>query len=143
MTVKEIEGKDYIRLHQLYTQLIENESEIGPMLKVLKEIQGDDHYALLGVYEGETLMGTVTLTRCLDLTGDARYYYSMENFVIDEAARGKGFGKALLQAAEKYIIDHNGSYVNFTSSSDRHEAHAFYEKMGYKKDYVEGFKKRF
>lgn len=144
MVIHEITEKDYRNLHKLYEQLIEAPCDYDKMLTVLKEIQGDSHYQLFGVFDdADELVGTATLTKCLDLTGDARYYYNLENFVVEEKYRRKGCGRFLMQAVEKYVESENGAYINFTSSASREAAHKFYEQLGYPIDYVKGFKKRF
>ena len=37
------------------------------------------------------------------MTGDARYYYSMENFVVDEKQRRCGVGRFLMAYLEEYV----------------------------------------
>ena len=43
---------------------------------------------VFGIFDDEDkLAGTITLSKCLDLTAKARFYYSLENLVIDENYR--------------------------------------------------------
>lgn len=144
MIVRDVDSKDFPNLCNLYIQLVGEACDYEKMLAVLDETKDDLHYRLLGVYnEADELVGTATLTKCLDLTGDCRYYYNLENFIIDEKYRGKGYGRYLMRKVEDFVKNQNGSYINFTSSVFRTDAHEFYYKMGYSKDYVKGFKKRF
>lgn len=144
MTYNDFSKKDMSKLFDLYTQLIGYDGDFDKMISVLKEIQSDEHYSLFCVYtEKEELIATATLSKCLDLTADARYYYAMENFVVDALYRRNGVGTFLMKSIEQYVKKNNGSYISFTSSAARHVAHSFYEKLGYEKDYVKGFKKRF
>lgn len=144
MKIKKLKDKDIPKLFDLYCQLTETKGDYEKMCKVLEEIQNDPKYSLFCVYSDEDeLIATASLTRCFDLTGDARYYYSMENFVVDENHRGKGVGKFLMKKLEEFVAENNGSYINFTSSYSRKNAHAFYEKLGYAPDYVKGYKKVF
>ena len=75
--------------------------------------------------DADKLVGTITLSKCLDLTAKARFYYSLENLVIDENYRQQGYGQALMQYVEDYVRRHNGRYVNLTSSIHRTDAHEF------------------
>jgi len=144
MDIRKITEKDLPKLYDMYNQLIGEIGDYENMCAVYEEIKDDPHYIVFGVYdENGWIVATATLTRCVDMTGDARYYYNMENFVVDEQMRGCGIGRSLMEFLEKYVKEHNGSYMNFTSSMKRKGAHMFYEKMGYSGDYVKGFKKIF
>lgn len=143
MEIKELKDKDVPKLFDLYNQLIGKEGNYKNMCMVLDEIRDCPHYKLFCVYQDDELIATASLTKCFDLTGDAKYYYSMENFVVDEKNRGTGVGTFLLQELEKYVSENDGSYMNFTSSMSRKDAHLFYENRGYRGDYVKGYKKVF
>lgn len=144
MVIKEVEREDLPKLSDLYRQLVGYAGDYDNMCAVYEDVRNNPNYLLIGVYDdaGE-LVATASLSRCFDMTGDSRYYYSMENFVVDEESRNSGVGQMLMEYLENYIKENNGSYVNFTSSTERKGAHAFYKKMGYKSDYVKGFKKTF
>jgi GNAT superfamily N-acetyltransferase len=51
--------------------------------------------------------------------------------VVDEAHRGTGIGKALLEKAETWARDQGHRVLRIRSNVVRTEAHAFYESMGY------------
>jgi GNAT superfamily N-acetyltransferase len=51
--------------------------------------------------------------------------------VVDESARGKGIGRALVEAAERFFAEHGCVMVELTSNKKRTDAHAFYERLGY------------
>ena len=90
------------------------------MIRVLEEVKDDPHYHLVGIFDdADKLAGTITLSKCLDLTAKARFYYSLENLVIDEDYRQQGYGQTLMQYVEDYVRRHNGRYVNLTSSIHR------------------------
>ena len=67
-------------------------SDIQDMIRVLEEVKDDPHYHLVGIFDdADKLAGTITLSKCLDLTAKARFYYSLENLVIDENYRQQGY----------------------------------------------------
>ena len=143
MKIHEITPKDYTDLHRLYCQLEDDwTSDIQDMMRVLEEVKDDPHYHLVGIFDdADKLVGTITLSKCLDLTAKARFYYSLENLVIDENYRQQGYGQALMQYVEDYVRRHNGRYVNLTSSIHRTDAHEFYYRIGFPRNYTVGFKK--
>lgn len=143
MEIRTIQRNELDQLCRLYDQLVPGDYNYEAMCRVYDTICDNSDFHLVGVFKGDELIATATLTRCLDLTGDSRFYYSMENFVVAEAHRRKGAGSALMAYLENYVMAHNGRYMNFTSSAARTEAHQFYSKMGYSPDYVKGFKKTF
>lgn len=51
--------------------------------------------------------------------------------VVDESARGKGVGRALVEAAEKFLAAQKCALIEVTSNKKRVDAHAFYESLGY------------
>ena len=89
MKIHEITPKDYTDLHRLYCQLEDDwTSDLQDMIRVLEEVKDDPHYHLVGIFDDEDkLAGTITLSKCLDLTAKARFYYSLENLVIDAVCR--------------------------------------------------------
>lgn len=52
--------------------------------------------------------------------------------VVDSEYRGRGIGKQLLAAAEKWSLNLGIKRLQFTSQMKRSEAHVFYQKQGYK-----------
>ncbi|HEY4217855.1 MAG TPA: GNAT family N-acetyltransferase [Gemmatimonadaceae bacterium] len=52
--------------------------------------------------------------------------------VVDEANRARGVGRALVQAAEQFAQDRGAKRINVTTALNRGNAHAFYERIGYK-----------
>ena len=143
MEIKPIPEEDLDQLATLYEQLVEEKSDPAVLQAVYRETCQEPHYFLFGAYEGPRLLGTFCLTRCFDLTGDCRYYYNMENFVVDQNTRHLGVGRTLLSYAETFVQQSGGSYINFTSSSSRKAAHQFYAACGYDPEAVKGFKKSF
>ena len=53
--------------------------------------------------------------------------------VVEERLRGRGLGRALVEAAERLLAEDGCYMVEVTSRFDREAAHAFYEAQGYEK----------
>lgn len=86
----------------------------------LKKDKEDIHF---GLFDEERILASLTLT-----IGD-KERMKMRQVAVDNAFQGKGFGKELSKAAEKYAKE-NGFTIMFCNA--RKVAVVFYEKMGYK-----------
>jgi GNAT superfamily N-acetyltransferase len=56
----------------------------------------------------------------------------VQALVVDEAARGKGVGRMLMEVAERWAGQQGFMSVALTSHTARSEAHLFYERLGYR-----------
>jgi GNAT superfamily N-acetyltransferase len=57
----------------------------------------------------------------------------LEGFVVDEAARSRGIGAALLEAVEARARERGCTEIRVQSNVLRERAHSFYERNGYLK----------
>jgi ribosomal protein S18 acetylase RimI-like enzyme len=55
----------------------------------------------------------------------------IEDVVVDEAARGRGAGEALVGAAVKLAFERGARTLDLTSRSSRRASHRLYEKCGF------------
>lgn len=78
------------------------------------------------------LVGTATLhlTPVLHRAGPVGRVSAL---VVDEAMRGKGIGRALMQAAEQWAAERDCVLMEVTSNMRRGDAHRFYEGLGYER----------
>ena len=53
--------------------------------------------------------------------------------VVDEAARGKAYGEALIERAIAMAKEAGCYKVSLTSNKRRTEAHRFYERLGFQR----------
>ncbi len=51
--------------------------------------------------------------------------------VVTSRMRGRGFGRALVAAAERHLADAGCALVEITSNQQLTGAHAFYQRLGY------------
>jgi GNAT superfamily N-acetyltransferase len=67
-------------------------------------------------------------------------YAILENFVIDERQRSKGFGAGLMRYVEHFCLRADCPKIMLLSNSKRLAAHCFFEKQGFsaevKKEFV-------
>ena len=55
----------------------------------------------------------------------------LTSLIVTEAARGRGVGRALVEAAERWLAGRGCGLVEVTSNRRRTDAHAFYARLGY------------
>ncbi len=95
--------------------------EAGDRILVAEDAQSTQERTLLGAT-------TLHITPEIHRAGPIG---RMTAVVVDEPARGKGIGRALIAAAEKYFAERGCAMVEVTSNKKRLDAHWFYEQLGY------------
>jgi len=78
------------------------------------------------------LLGTATLhlTPVLHRAGPVGRVSAL---VVDSTVRGRGIGRALMQAAEQWAAERGCVLMEVTSNMRRADAHRFYEGLGYER----------
>jgi ribosomal protein S18 acetylase RimI-like enzyme len=84
---------------------------------------------ILGAFEGDQLVGTVTLV--LDLALNQPHRAEIAKMMTRISHRGRGVAKALLHAAERAAIEHGRWLLVLDTASDE-GASGLYERVGFK-----------
>jgi GNAT superfamily N-acetyltransferase len=142
MEIRPVEPEDLTVLNELYGELTGYKAEPERMVHLYELIRRDPNYHLLGAYGEEGLAGTLMGVVCYDLVKDCRPFMVIENVVVAELSRGRGYGKALMLEAERLAESEGCAYLMLVSGAKRKDAHSFYESLGYGEDKVEGFRKK-
>ncbi len=86
----------------------------------------------VGVLSGRVIaMSTVVFRPTLHELGDIARLIAV---VVDPGRRGQGIGRQLMADAERISWARGAVRIEVTSAEYRHEAHAFYEHMGYRQN---------
>ena len=88
-----------------------------------EELKKDEQDLHFGLFEDDTIKA------CLTLTTTPNSRMKMRQVAVEETEQGKGLGRNLSEAAEKYALD-NGYHTMFCHA--RKSAAPFYSKMGYR-----------
>ncbi len=97
--------------------------------RVWKAFIAEGNFAL--VVQGEdSLLGAITLHRMVVLHR-ATPVGRITSLAVDPSARGRGLGRALMQAAESALAEMGCGQVEVTSHVRRRRAHDFYRHMAY------------
>lgn len=87
------------------------------------------HYRAIGAFDGETLVG------CSGFWISTRFWcgkqLDIDNFVVSDAAQGKGIGRAMTKWLEKKALDERCDLIVLDSYTDSVGTHMFYYKQGY------------
>lgn len=136
MSIRRAAEADLPRLIELMAQLrpdepeAEDPSRVEDYARVLARMTAQGQSVLVAEDDGR-IAGALVLAIIENITRKGTPYAIIENVVVDEAARGKRLGEALIERA---IVEARraGCYkVSLTSNKRRTEAHRFYERLGF------------
>ncbi|NEZ45422.1 GNAT family N-acetyltransferase [Paenibacillus alvei] len=141
LVIRPITQDELPALSQLYTELMGSQTNMAKLEQVYRKIQHDDQYIILGAFHEGQLAGTLMGIICHDLVGECKPFMVIENVIVSPTVRRQGVGKKLMQDIENIARHRDCAYIIFVSGEQRKEAHVFYEKLGFKDEKVEGYRK--
>jgi ribosomal protein S18 acetylase RimI-like enzyme len=103
-------------------------SSPAPSAAQLEEIVRSDASRLLIARDDESIVGTLSLILFRIPTGMRAW---IEDVVVDESARERGVGAALMRAALEMAGENGARTVDLTSRPTRHAANRLYASMGF------------
>jgi len=134
LQIREASARDAPAIDALYRQLV---GPVAPDVEVdvradrIEQIQSDPHNFLWVLESEEGMVGTAFVTLCLDPMHNRQPYAVLENFVIHERSRAKGYGAQLMRYVVDFCCRADCSKVMLLSHSSRSQAHAFFEAQGF------------
>jgi GNAT superfamily N-acetyltransferase len=121
---------DAERLAELSAQL-GYPSTPGEVKSRFQQIRGDDdHSVCVAELEDGRVVGWIHV--CVSYLIESNPRAEIGGLVVDEARRGSGVGKLLMQHAEDWARSKRLDAVYLRSNVIRKDAHRFYERLGYK-----------
>jgi GNAT superfamily N-acetyltransferase len=100
-----------------------------PTMERLQALVADPAVTLLLARDGQEIVGTTTV---IVYTTPFWIKARLDEVVVDEAARGKGVGKALVTAALDVARDKGAQVVELQSAVFREAANQLYPRLGFK-----------
>jgi GNAT superfamily N-acetyltransferase len=100
-----------------------------PTMERLRAIIADPAVTLLLARDGEQIVGTTTV---IVYTTPFWIKARLDEVVVDESARGKGVGAALVKASLELARGKGVEVVELQSGVHREEANRLYPRMGFK-----------
>ena len=132
-TIRNATADDLPALVRLLGQLNEAPSPAPTQRHVaaFAAITADPRQRLLVIEHDGVVIGTVAMIIVPNLGHNGTPYALVENVVVDEGARGKRHGEALLRHIIKEAQAAGCYKVALTSRKHRKDAHRFYERLGF------------
>lgn len=130
--IRHCKEQDLPSIHLFYQQLHEGETnttlqEIIDGFHAMQAHQGCNVY--VAEIDGQ-VVGTFVLYILPNMTRHGRPAAMLENIVVDEANRGQGIGRVMLEHARD-LAQAAGCYkLSLTSNAKRTAAHDFYRRCG-------------
>src|SRR6202163_666759 len=125
-TVTQATPEVYAALDRLLPQL--NPKLTLPPFERLEAIVADPSVTLLIARDGAEIVGTATV---IVYTTPFWIKARLDEVVVDESARGKGVGAALVQASLELAREKGVEVVELQSGVHREEANRLYPRMGF------------
>jgi ribosomal protein S18 acetylase RimI-like enzyme len=107
-----------------------NPALVGPTQSELIALLGDPATTLIVAIDDETIVAAATV---VVYTTPAWVKARIEDVVVDEAARGRGIGEALINECLNVARKRGASVVELQSARRREAANRLYPRMGFEK----------
>ena len=130
--IRPAEKKDSAALAELMGEL-GYPTRTSDMEMRLEAILPDPEYRTFVAMCGATVCGMIG-TCCMKSHEHNNVGGRIVALVVSEKHRGRGVGRALVQAAENDFVARNVRRVALTTRLTREKAHLFYENLGYTKN---------
>ncbi|HYR50847.1 MAG TPA: GNAT family N-acetyltransferase [Candidatus Eisenbacteria bacterium] len=127
-TVTEATPEVHTALAHLLPQL--NSELAVPTMERLRALVADPAVTLLLARDGQDVVGTTTV---IVYTTPFWIKARLDEVVVDEAARGKGVGAALVNAALDVARNKGSQVAELQSGVQREAANRLYPRMGFKR----------
>lgn len=131
--IRRAERKDFDRVFALFGQLWpEKKLNWDRQMAVYDAMLSSDEYDLLCAEQDGIIAGFASLSIQHNFWQGGPILY-ITTLIVDEKARSRGIGTALIRAIETIAADRKCGKIELDSAFHRVEAHAFYEKNGFTK----------
>ncbi len=114
----------------LYVQLV-SDSAVSVLPEQIVEISNDKNTALFVCEHNDRVIGTALVSLCADVMYGFQPFAVVENVIVDSSDRNQGIGTILLRHIEAFCLASDCSKIMLLSSSQREQAHRFFERHGF------------
>lgn len=141
-TIREANEADLPQLIALLAQLApdiipDREDTTSPLPYeyhlVLRQILDTPGQHVFVAVEGRHIVGSLALAITPNLSHRATPWAIIENMVVDEGHRSKGYGELLIRHAIEEARRAGCYRVSLTTNKRRTDAHRFYERLGFQR----------
>ena len=130
--ILELKDADYEELESINELLpqLSSSAELLDIQRLKVLINSESTIVYIAQDERGKILGTLSLVTIEIPTGRKGW---IEDVVVDQSARGKGIGKALMNHALEKAVKFGLKSVDLTSRPSREEANMLYQSLGYQK----------
>jgi GNAT superfamily N-acetyltransferase len=96
-----------------------------------RDVDGDSRQRLLLLEVAGEVVGALAIVVVPNVAHQGRPYGLIENVVVDESVRGRGYGEMLMREAIETARRAGCYKVSLFSNKRRLDAHRFYEGLGF------------
>lgn len=129
---------DSKRIAELYVQLVSN-PQVNVLPESIERISANPNTGLFVCEYRESVEGTALVSLCADVMFGFQPFAVVENIIVNEAYRGQGLGSSLLKHIEAFCLSKDCSKIMLLSSTQREDAHRFFERSGFAGSSKRGF----
>ena len=132
LIIRHAEALDLPALHLLYQQLhpADTTTTIEEMSEAFATRCAHPGCEVFVADQDDRVVGTFVLYRLPNMSFNARSMAILENIIVDEALRGQGIGRAMLEYARATAQAHGCLQLSLSSNARRTDAHEFYRRCG-------------
>jgi N-acetylglutamate synthase-like GNAT family acetyltransferase len=130
VNIRRASHRDAAAIQRLYAQLVSNPA-VAVSAEQLGKLSASEHHVVLVAEQAGQVCGTALLSLCEDVMFGAQPFAVVENVVVDQAARSRGVGAALLHEIEARCKQAHCSKIMLLSAAQRVDAHRFFERQGF------------
>ncbi|MFT8708349.1 MAG: GNAT family N-acetyltransferase [Sporolactobacillus sp.] len=120
-------------LHLLGNLDSENSMPLVEARQMLRTVASYPYYKIFCIYAEERMLATYSLIILDNFGHGGKKIALLEDVVVDETARGQGFGRQMIDDAMNRSREHGCYKLMLSSDSKRKGAHAFYEHLGFQR----------
>ncbi|HEY4113362.1 MAG TPA: GNAT family N-acetyltransferase [Rhizomicrobium sp.] len=117
----------------------EDTHNLEPYAEAFRQIDGDTRNRILVAESDGAVVGCFQISFVRGLSRRGAMRALIEGVRVAAEGRGRGIGEAMMRHAVSMAKAEGCALVQLTSDKSRTRAHAFYERLGFKKSH-EGFK---
>src|SRR5436190_2721161 len=128
ITIREIHPDDVVAINALSKQLGYPLTEEQTLQNIKLVLVSKDHTAFVAVHENK-IAGWLGLAHTILI--EVLPYCEINGIVVDEAYRGKGVGKLLIEKAKQWAREKGNTKLKLHCNIIRTEAHKFYGHLGF------------
>ncbi len=131
--IRDITADDYAGIAALWQTELQCPAVTAKSLAVtMEKMRRDPAYATFVAVADEEIVGFATVVRVLAAEHPSGYM-KMNGIAVRRDHQRAGVGKALMARVEAFARERGASQIGLASGLQRAGAHAFYERLGYKK----------